>query len=308
MIRTVRTFRCSEPPVIHLWVAPDPEVPLERQAPDLKLTRIYMGAAPADDTGPDYACVVGEVYDGNPMQRDRQRIVLDETIGLDPADFTEEERDKFQVHPNAIRYPTLGNFRRGVVALKELYEPEVLLLPGQGMDWAAETYQREMAQNKFFRALILTDGLQAFDERWEHQAEAWFPVVRRRQPIGIRTVREDEQYDHRVAANLFSLDLLKTSPLHATRGGAGRRREEWDGSVWQPVDRAINLVLSEMQDRDLTYTLRQWTPGDGYTDKLKADRERAEADRERELELLDAALWQAGVRDAIPDPEDLELP
>ncbi len=286
-------------PVVNIWWGPPklpegevwPEGKLPDIPPDLRATRIWMAAAPADETGPDYACVIAEVYDNDPIQRDRRKIMLDEAIGLDPEGFTVEELERFQIRPHVPPKkddpnaklcgcphcaPTLGEFRRGVVALKDLYRPDLLLVPGTGFDAQAETIQREMVSNRFFRQVVMTEGLQRYDERFEAQYERWFPFQDGFTQIGIMTVREDEVFDKRIVEHHLRAGLF----------GVADQCKLWHTHPdWHPPARAVQLALARMQDHDLTFSLRaqlaegELTPGYIEIKKVK------DAERRREEEL-----------------------
>ena len=121
MIRTVKIWKGRPPmPTTRIYFDPDPEIRLAEQTPDLIVTRIIMAAVPAKGRCPAYCTVIAEIYDGDPRQKARTRIALDEAISLDPEDFTEEELLKFSIHPKSMDYPTIEGLRRGIVALKDL--------------------------------------------------------------------------------------------------------------------------------------------------------------------------------------------
>ena len=53
---------------------------LDKVQPNYFCTRIWIGVVPPEDIDgqfvPGYACVVGEKFDGDPMQREREMVVL----------------------------------------------------------------------------------------------------------------------------------------------------------------------------------------------------------------------------------------
>ena len=299
MNRLVRVWQHADPPIIDLFLSPDADKPLREQTADLRATRLWMAAAPPDETGPSYACVVAEIYDGDLAQKDRPKLLLDETVGLDPADFTDDECEKYAIYPPHIiekiragdlqheETTTLGNYRRGVVALKDLYRPNMLFVPGQGLDWSQETYAREIQTNKFFRQIVYTEGLQIYDTRFEDDFEKWFPFGGARHRIGIQTVREDADFDQRIVDNLFAIDALQVAStcrlFHAR-------------STWAPIRRALAIVLAQMQDQDLTYQMREWDEGEkGYTEAAKMERDEKEALERAMDEAIADAAFQAGI-------------
>lgn len=304
MNRHIRRARNRDLPIIDLWYTGrgvgDAGPP---RPPDIQATRIWMAAAPADDTGPDYACVVAELYDGDPMQRDRKRLMLDESVGLDPADWTAEERELHHIRPHveaangrqcgcAVCSPTLGEFRRGLVALKDLYEPEIIMVPGQGLD--SESYQREFAVNKFFRTVVMTDGLQQYDSRYRDEYERWCPCKRGDgYTVGVVTVREDEIFDKRIVENHLNADLFQyiaeTCRLFSTR------------PHWRPPVRALQMLLAQMQDRDLTYAIRDNRLDEpGYVrDEQAALRRSKEYERALDEEVAAALSMMGGTELAL---------
>ncbi len=53
-------------------------------------TRVWMGMVPPKGLEPGYACVVGEVYDDDPRQKPRPKILLDEAQALNPDDWSKD--------------------------------------------------------------------------------------------------------------------------------------------------------------------------------------------------------------------------
>lgn len=277
MIRTVKVRKQPKPkPTIKVYFRP--KGPIEDQVHDLEVTRIIMAVAPAEGRAPAYACVMGEIYDGDPMQRARKRIVLDEAVALDAADFDEEEQLRFQVSEKDLIYPTLEGLRRGLVALKDLWRPSHLILPPP-------------EDSDFCRLIRATEGLSSYDRRQAALFPYWFPFYRKDVPV-IRegTVvdhteplvgfavpkKEDPEVNDQLRENLFSSDMLLISDTNRDDPRRPCRlwhtMEQWHG----PMKRAMGLGLAWMQDSDMTYQIREWTtPEVGYIDVRQATEKEA---------------------------------
>lgn len=288
MIRTVKVWpqRAPNPPVKWVYFDPDPKLRIEDQAPDLKLTRILMAAVPPIERAPAYCTVIGEVYDGDPRQKSRLRIVLDEAVALDPADFNEEEQLKFEVHPKSMDYPTIDSLRRAVVALKDLWLPDLFILPPP----------EDQSFNRIIRA---TEGLAGYDRRQDAMFPYWFPFYRRDQPVyreGVVVDRteplvgfavpeeEDATINYQIVENLLALDNLQVS----SSCKLWHTLEHWR----EPMRRAMGLVLHWMQDTDMTYLMRSWTqPEVGYTDMIEAGRKESRLLQQQIDEEIAAIAW-----------------
>jgi len=170
MIRTVKVKTNEYPPIRHIFIDPDPGRPLEEQIPDFKATRIFMGIVPPEGRSPGYACVIAELYDNDPAQHTRERVMLDEGIALDPDDFSPEERLQFGVHPKSIEHPTIESLRRAIVALKDLWLPDLVIIPPPD-------------DGTFARIVKTTEGLTSYDRRMEAHFQYWFPFYRCDVPV-----------------------------------------------------------------------------------------------------------------------------
>jgi len=306
MNRTVKVRQRVGMPIRDIFFDPDPDMDLEDQIADLRVTRIFLGVVPPKGRSPGYACVVGEVFDNDPAQHTRERVMLDEGIALDPADFTDAECLKFGVHTKSIDHPTMESLRRAVVMLKDLWLPDIIIVPPPGDD-------------TFGQLIRITEGLTHYDRRMEAHFQYWFPHYRVDQPDGkgghteplagvVAPEEEDEELNAQIVKNLFSLDLLtiqdypedeRDDPTRPCRH-YHQRREQWD-----TIHRAMGLVLHHMQDMDMTFAMREWEDTEeGYTDAIKFHREEMGEALEAENELIAEAAWMAGVELDLLEVDD----
>lgn len=309
MNHTARQYRHKNPPIIDIHFAPEIGVPLIDQKPDLRCTRILQLAAPADDQSPAYSCIMVELYDGDPSQRDRPKIVIDESIGLDPAEFTEEERDRYGIHTNEVKHPTLSGFRRGAVALKDLYRPQLMLCPGKVSSPEGPNYEKEYIANKFYRHLVTTDGLmQYYTSATQGDYYNWFPFIDRRAvegdwpTVGVTCVEEDAEFDRRIVDNLMARDKLQIAQI--CKGWHENRTQ------WTAVKRAITLGCVWLQDNDITFQIRDWEAKERGYDDVTDQRRKEQVEQEALLdaEIMDVAyLTGAQEVDEAQDYLDREI-
>ena len=101
-------------------------------------TRVWIGMVPPKGLEPGYACVVGEVFDDDPRQKPRPKILLDEAQALSPDDWDKDTVDRYRdlfytdiegpdgvVEATKASNPTLHDLRIAAVALKDLYKGEM---------------------------------------------------------------------------------------------------------------------------------------------------------------------------------------
>ena len=208
--------------------------------PEKLLTRIYMGIAPPVGRTPGYCCVVGEEYDGDPMQRDRQKIILDDAYALNPEDFPDEICQRCEVTALEYEHPTIYSLQRAAIALKDVYQPEVMIAPP--------------GEPIFLKTLISAEGLCYYDEEQEHHYQDWFPCLRLQYEVGVLAAKtEDSEQASALIDALFQRGLLMVSPLYQKMQ-----------TQWPAISRAVGLVLLEMQNTDITFEVRQRQKEDGY--------------------------------------------
>ncbi len=250
MDRTVRVRRRLKPSLLAVYHGIQGDVDLDKIEPSYYCTRIWIGVVPGEDIDkeavPGYACAIGEIYDGDPMQRDRKRVVLDEGIALDPRDFSPEERAYHGIKEDALEHPTLYTLRDAVIALKDIYWADAIYVPP--------------GNPRFFRFFQSSDGLFNYDSRYgdsRYSSKMPFYVSRRRVCSGVMQVdHEERSHNMQLVNSLLNLGLLEIySELDLF----------WARKL-PTAYRAIGLVCAEMQLNDLTYQLRQMSFSDGYDD------------------------------------------
>lgn len=255
-VREIRGFQNDLPPdkekrlkaLKRDYRLPEDEVDTEFDKPDMEFTRIWMAAVNAEGDYPPYACIVGEVYDSDPRQKDRPRVLLDEATGFDSDDFTQEECKRWNLDPRDTEYPTLFTLSRAMVGLKDIWWPEFCWVPPDP----------KTGFTMFCRRI---DGLMMYDkERRTGDVDpmSWFPCHRtkhRTTPV-VEVPAEDRLTNLRIVNSLFHRDLLMV----------------YDCPIWEQYrsdeestpNRAIGLVLERMQLFDMTYEIRRWELSDGY--------------------------------------------
>lgn len=278
MNRTVRVRRRKKPPLQALYSGVMPGADLNKIHPNYLFTRVWMGVVPPEDIDdqfcPGYACVVGELFDGDPTQKDRKRIVLDEGICLRAEDFTPRERLRFGIRDDAEDHPTLFTLRDAAVGLKDLYWPDMVYCPP--------------GNSRFFRFLRSTDGLIAYDPRYGDGRYARYQpffVSRRRTANGVLQVdAEERQHNIELVNSLLSLNLLEVYTDLALF---------WERRL-PTAYRCIGLVCAEMQLNDMTFQVREMALSDGYDYDEEEEARRMDIRRGAYAEAEDLAWWAAG--------------
>jgi len=255
MNRAVRVQADKNSDSVRVFEGVGPYDPLELFQPTYVCTRIWMGVVPPEEELPGYAAVVGELNDFDPRQRERTCILLDEGVALDPADFSEVERDRFNIPPDNVRRPTKRRLAQAVVALKDLWAPSAVLLPPGGRP----DDRGDRVANPWTDFMRNTEGLQVYDSAFgpEYYRE-WFPFYHStKRTANVREVEvEDRQYNVALMEALFDADSLKIA-------------ENCKIFLEQRLaccERAIGLVLSEMERLDTTKFIRFSRFGDDYGD------------------------------------------
>ena len=258
-------------------------------------TRVWMGMVPPKGLEPGYACVVGEVFDDDPRQKPRPKILLDEAQALSPDDWDKDTVDKYRdlfytdiegpdgvVEATKASNPTLHDLRIAAVALKDLYRVEMGI-----------TLPHHPPFTAFLRA---TEGLCLYDDQVDpEQYQQWFPTF---QSIDYRMAIMDEvpMADDVEYGRQLVETLLGRNELHVNE----HCKLFQNSHLAHPV-RAVGLVCSAMQVWDWSYMVRDVQMGDGYEEILAdEDLEQAKA----ELNAEDAVLmWQAGLNPGFSDAE-----
>ena len=277
MDRKVRVRRRLKPALLAVYHDQEGDVDLDKVEPSYYCTRIWIGVVPAEDKGdvtvPGYACVVGELYDGNPMQKDRKRVVLDEGIALDPKDFSPGERKYHGIRDDALDHPTLYTLRDSVIALKDLYWADSIFVPP--------------GNPRFFKFFQSTDGIFQYDQRYGDSTyikQMPFFVSRRRVANGVFEVdHEEREHNIQLVNSLLQLGLLNIyTDLHLF----------WERQL-PSAYRAIGLVCAEMQLNDMSYQVREMSFSDGYDDYEPSERD-LEIKQGVMSEAQDLSWWATG--------------
>lgn len=179
------------PQLIEVYDHPD--------APAQLYTRLMLGIIPPAEDGSEegYACVVGEVYDDDPRQKQRQIILIDEAVALDPDDFAPQvvssHWDRFyrEVTRDGVTRdlahkegPTLSDLQQAAIALKDIYHPapaEAMRITFPG--WILPHKPADATPNAadpFVASIRSTWGLQYYPDHAysDHDYEEWFPTFR----------------------------------------------------------------------------------------------------------------------------------
>ena len=300
--------------------------------PDLVCTTIIMGIAPPEARGPGFACVVAEIYDGDPMQRERQKIILDGDVALNPRDFVKKlsrrnraERARFQamgatptgvvpgrvtkadvceewkIDESEYSEPTLYSLQRAAVCLKDLYEPEFAVAP---------------RIPHFLARLRYTDGLGGYDEEQKQHWPRWFPCkpidtrfADSEQPRGWEIgVLGDESESERPPENRdyqqWLLDTLVSRELLKVDDRLNKSIWNAHEDDWPSLKRAAGLALVEMESYDSTFIVRRVEHPDGYAERSKEEQEEIDKAAKSWDDMLADLEFQMSGRD--PDSRQKE--
>lgn len=275
-------------------------------------TRLVLGIAPPaeDGTEPGYACVMGELYDNDPRQKQRKKVLLDEGTALDAKDFpapiVSQHWDRFYREVTEedgntrdlahIDHPTLSDLQQVAVALKDLYhpvpdDPRRFYMPG----WILPQHPRQNVETEidpFAATIRATWGLQSYPSHFQEQEfRGWFPTYRNQYlraaigsnpPLGsnpaanrelVETLLARDDLTHNDHCTIF-LDSSRRLP-HALVGALC--------AVWQAQDWAYM-----MRDKQDDY--------DGYETIEEVDDQREKARRSfRTKRARRISQWLSGI-------------
>lgn len=279
MDRRVQVRRPPHSPLTAVYSDPPPGLDLDKLAPNFLMTRIWMGVVPpeaerqggVEKVHPGYACVVGEVYDANPQERHLPKIVLDEAVALNPADFNEEEIRRFRLTDKEYRYPTLFSLQQAIIALKDIWWPSQVLVP---------------PETALYETLLFnTDGLCQYEERLgERLYQSWHPFFKSKRRVAqgiIKVEHENRAYNEGLIDALMGRDLLEvytdctilldeqTPPARRAAGLVLAQMEKFP--QWQQIRQRENASFDESPEET---RLRGWWNEQGneyqvYIDNLK---------------------------------------
>lgn len=262
---------------------------------------MWMGVAPPETITvpgsekrivPGYACVIGEVFERNPLQNEPLRVLFDEGVALDPRDFegmpgAREQYGLCESLEDAIKHPTLHALRQAMVALKDLWLVERILVPPDN--------------DQFFEYVRQTEGLYFYDNRVpDYRFRRSMPFFRSRHRTchgilkggmvsmdanGQGVFKEDREWNDHVTQT-----LLNTRRFNAVNE-CGIFWEE-HGPRPPTARRAVGLVLNEMQYYDMTFQVRDYHVTDGYD--REPDPEEEEARQEETQQHRGFMAWWGG--------------
>ena len=269
----VKVQWAKNPERAYVWETPEVKEPLE-------LTRLIQVIVPPDDTSPGYACVLGEVFDGDTRQKSRQKILLDEAVALDPDDFSEKEKESFwdRLYYRALveeegkwvervepyrDHPTLEDLRLAAVALKDLWKPRRAFTPP--------------GEEEFYHYIRRTEGLMTYPPTVsDEDLERWYPFFGgRHRHVGVQCdvpFGTDQGYADSLVATLIRRRTLQVNPNCLICVNLG----------YTSVNRAIALGCNALEYWDATLKIREKKPSDGYSQELS----------DAEMQALNAAFNQ----------------
>lgn len=271
--------------------------------PPLKFTRIWMGIVGPAGREPGYACVVGEVFDGDIRQKARKKILLDEAQALAPGDLSEPDRARYRdlLYARKIEddgserdvpkadHPTLDDLRLACAALKDLYWYDFRKSDGGRL--LAWTTPGEPQFAQFMRA---TEGLAApYPPKQDpEQLRAWHPffvdgsaltAIADEVPFG-----EDPDYSRQLVESLLARDDL----------GVNEHCRLFDDARLEHPVRAVGLVCAAMQAVDWSWVQKAYQESDGYEEMDMTEARRKEM--ERYCHDYEVRMQMAGVKVRYP--------
>ena len=283
MNRRIQVRRRKDTPVTAVYEGVTRREKLEAYEPAFYLSRIWMGVCPPENGEPGYTAVLGQIYDGVQDRREPLVRLLDEGMALDPADFSPAELKRYKIPYDNVRRPTKSRLGQAVIALKDIYWPQLCLLPpgskGKGSD------QQGAPFTAFIRKL---NGLMAYDmsqgQRFFRQWWPFYSTTRRVVDGVVEVEEEDRDYNKALIDALYESQALIINE-HCTI---------YLDERLEVAKRCVGMVLHEMEVRDVAPTMRTFEFGDGYADPVDDPDWEDDVDRDmREQEDLWA--WYAGV-------------
>ena len=260
----------------------------------LAMTRVLMALVPPADDGsePGYACVVGELWDDDPRQKPRAKLLIDEGQALVPEDWpnaedfdpifwSEVQTDEGVREIRNCDRPTLTDLRHVAIALKDLYHIETAYIPPTG--GSPEN------PDPFHGYLLQTNGLVYYaDDFDEYSYREWFPAYRHREArLGIMDnppMAQDEDVNKQLVEDLLARDELQINSTCQPFQNA---------ALTNPV-RAVGLLCAVFQSHDYHFfDARFREESDGYEAIEDIDARVDERLRDYHKRRK-ALLWQVG--------------
>ena len=263
MNRNVRIRRNRDKGIWGVFKHTDPSIPINRYRPDYRCSRVWMGLAPPEegkpgkDGTPGYCCIVGELLNKNLLYEQGSYVLLDEASSLDPADFTEQEQLQYQITSLGHVQPTLEDLRRGAIALKDLYEPELC--------WC-------VPDSHFLDYMRRTEGLTWYETNYRSSWRFRFPCLRKGYDdmssgpvVGLvgeaEEVRpENRDYGLQLVNTLFARNRIAVEgylPDESVESGQKEHMTLFQNQreIWPSINRALSWVIANMQERPVAQTV-----------------------------------------------------
>ena len=258
----------------------------------LSMTRVLMALVPPADDGSEagYACVVGELWDDDPRQKPRAKLLIDEGQALVPEDWekaaafdsvfwSEVQTDEGTKKIRNCDRPTLTDLRHVAIALKDLYHIETAYIPPTGGN--------PENPDPFHGYLLQTNGLAYYaDDFDEYSYREWFPAYRHREArMGIMDnppMAKDEDVNKQLVEDLLARDELQ---INSTC------KHFQNAALVNPV-RAVGLLCAVFQSHDYHFfEARFLEESDGY-ETIKEIDERVTGRFKDYNKRRKALLWQ----------------
>ena len=281
----------------------------------LLMTRIEVGIVPPTGDGLEhgYAAVVGEIYDPDERQKQRTKILLDEARCLMPEDIpvpgaTSLGREDTK-HPHwglvyangydragnaeVIRrgdVPTADDLRQAVVALKDLYHPDMGKVEKPLMAWMPPGN----AELPFVQWMRATEGLMYYPTEYGRTTfKEWWPFFRSSaHKMGISN---EPPFGENVD---FGLGLIQSL---VARGELIVNRQNcpiWlDWNLNNPR-RAVGLVCAVMQHQEAGVQVRRLELFDGYGSDRPPDDRKERKEMKKARKRLRGLMRMVGARNA----------
>ena len=280
------------------------ELSLGNDSEPLRCTRIHMAVVPPSDGAgatsatsgsqpePGYCAVVAELFDGDPRQKLRPKLLVDEATALVSSDFSAADQQTYRdvlftdfIDAQGQRFsrpvsnlPTLQELRGAAIALKDAYwwdnenGPMQIYLPPN--------------EPEIFEYIRRTEGLSGYPEGFDDtQLQAWYPLFRgTHQVVGINPNppgSNRQQFAREMVETLLARDLLQiNSHCDIFR----------NPSLVGPVT-AVAILCAAMELHEWTHQVRSFEEPDGYETIRSVTKGRPARDRLRRQQNRMVEFW-----------------
>ncbi|MFA6135615.1 MAG: hypothetical protein WC869_16520 [Phycisphaerae bacterium] len=281
MNRMIQVRRRADVPLINVYEGVNEGADLNKYKPTYLCTRIWMGVVPPDGPEPGYACVLGEMFDPNLEQRQLSILLMDEGIALDPADFSAGEKRRYRIPENNRDRPTKRRLAQAVVALKDIYWPQMVFVPTT----VGSTVDLSQQGSSFTQFLRMTDGLIMYDSSLGYDtSRRWFPFYSssRRTVDGIREVpHEDRDYNLSLIDSLYEAKTFKVNRKHC---------KIYLEQKLPNARRCVGMLLAQMELSSPPVRVRTFDFGDGYA--LPVNDPELEGEADEMLAVASRRQWR----------------